>query len=249
MIEEYKNVGWCQLEACVSMLNSMLELIVGDINEGKDYCIPPFKRSTHQYCMPRETIMEACKLFYLHEKELAEAADFESLRQTVYNIAERYLPKNVSKRSKKNQFGHLACYDFCMRYGYHRMENSLHPDFNLYPDNVYLQAGALIGAKALWKLYRLDKSLLKPHNDIPGKPIFIPFRDLEGIEGFPKVLLDLSPKTSHLHLSDEENEVIKMKMPMHLENFLCIYHLHLKCLAGTLTEEEKENHNKKINLI
>lgn len=246
LIADYKSTRWCQLEAYVSRLSTVLDLVVGKVNEGKSDFIPPFRRSSHQYCMPNKTVIAACRLFIQKQEELAKATDFEQLRQTVSVLAQENLPRCVSKRSEGNQFGWLAIYDFAMRYGYHRMGNSIHHDFNLYPGSVYLHAGALTGARALCDGGKLNKKWLARHKDLPGEPIFIPFEELGKMPEFPKGLLDLVPDTDGLGLTDEEKQVIQMKRPMHLENFLCIYDLHLKYLAGTATAEEIEKFKLKI---
>lgn len=249
LIEDYRSVHWCQFEACISMLSTVLDLIVGEVNEGNSDCIPPFKRSTHQYCMPNKTVMAACDLFSQKQDELATATDFEQLRQVVFKLTDEHLPRNVRKGSDSNQFGWLACYDFAMRYGYHRMGNLIHKDFNLYPRSVYLHAGALVGAKALCDCKKLNKKWLAKHKDLPGTPIFIPFEELEKMTEFPQGLTNLIPNTDARRLSEEEKQIIQMKRPMHLENFLCIYGLHLKYLAGTVTLEEIENFKQKIKYI
>lgn len=244
LIKDYKAHHYFQLEKGISRLSSVLDLILGAVNESQSKLTPPFTRSTHQYCMPNKTVIAACELFAQKQNDLAEAQDFEHLRQTVYNLAEEYLPRDVRKNSDSNQFGWLAIYDFAMRYGYHRMGNQLHKDYNLYPQSLYLHAGTLIGAKALSDNKQLNKKWLKPHKDLPGSPILIPFDELEKMPEFPQGLLNLVPDTEGISLTEEEKLIIQMKRPMHLENFLCIYDLHLKYLAGTATPEEIEKFNK-----
>lgn len=231
------------------MLSTMLELIVGDVNKRKAGLKPPFKRSNHQYCMPNKTVTEACRLFTDRVRDLEKATDFEQLRQIVFRLAEDNLPTDVRANSNRNNFGWLACYDFALRYGYHRMGNMARSDFNLFPASLYLHAGALTGARALCDLGKLDKKWLAPHKDTPGSPIFIPFEQLENMSEFPQGLTNLVPKTEGLQLTEEETLIVRMKRPMHLENFLCIYSLHLKYLAGTATPEEIENFKLKINII
>lgn len=194
--------------------------------------------------MPNKTVIAACELFVQKQDELSKATDFEELRQKIYNLTEEYLPRDVRKNSESNQFGWLADYDFAMRYGYHRMGNQLHKDYNLYPKYLYLHAGTLTGAKALSDNKQLAKKWLNPHKGVPGSPILIPFEGLEKMPEFPKGLLNLVPDTESISLTEEEKQIIQMKRPMHLENFLCIYDLHLKYLAGTATPEEIENFNK-----
>ena len=243
LIWHYRTEAWHSFEACLNMLESTLELVVGDLNPGKTPDFHPFKRSTHQYCMPVETVSEACKEFDQNRKELDAATDFESLYSTVRQIAKGL--KKIKTRVKSNKlkrpkestfFGVLACYDFALRFGYKRMRALDFPLFNLWPDKLHLHAGAYKGAEAFWKYRGLDKKYLKPdHNGI----IALSESTLASIPDFDKRLLDLSPLPSGMPLT-ESTERIMARNLMHLENFFCIYHINLMELAGTLTADERE---------
>lgn len=163
LIWHYRTEAWHSFEACLNMLGSTLELVVGDLNPGKKPGSPQIKRSTHQFCMPNTTILEACNDFDTNREVLDAATDFNALYSEVCTIAnnlKKFKTKNKTKES--NFFGVLARYDFALRYGYKRMKALEFPQFCLWPDKLHLHAGAYQGAKAFWEYMGLEKNISSP---------------------------------------------------------------------------------------
>lgn len=244
LIWHYRTEAWHSFEACLNMLDSTLELVVGDLNPGKSPDAPPFKRSPHQFCMPNVTIREACREFDRDTENLDASTNFESVYKEICEI-EKGLPKLSvrNQKSKSTFFGVLARYDLALRYGYKRMKELEFPLFNLWPDKLHLHAGAYIGAKAFWKYKGLDKKYLKPGDN---GLITLSLSTLASIPNFDKRLLDLSPLPQGKPLSESSDRIMARNL-MHLENFFCIYHINLKELAGTLSSEEREKYIKRCN--
>lgn len=244
LIWHYRTEAWHSYEACLNMLDSTLELVVGDLNPGKSPDSNKFKRSTHQFCMPNATIREACNDFDKNRTVLEAATDFSALYSEVCKIAKnlrKFKVKNSTKES--NFFGVLASYDFAVRYGYKRMKALEFPQFKLWPDKLHLHAGAYEGAKAFWEYLGLDKKYLKfDDNGI----IALSQSTLASIPNFDKRLLDLSPLPQGKPLTESSDRIMARNL-MHLENFFCIYHINLKEMAGTLSPEKREQFIKRCN--
>ena len=120
-----------------------------------------YKRDYHQRCISADVITKmAKKLSNIDEQQFASFED---------------LWKHVSIHRIKG-FSDLCVYDFCLRYGINR---------NIYPlKKVYLHAGAMKGAKSL---YRMGLLKSKPQNqsiDIDHFPPDFEVFDSMNIENF-----------------------------------------------------------------
>lgn len=133
-------------------LSSILDYVCG-LHNDKPELKPKFRRCSHQSCISNDVIIKmATKLANI---ESIQFKDFEELRQYVSN-------KRVTG------FGDLCVYDFCVRYAWSR---------NLRPRKyVYIHAGAMKGAKALY-----TSGYLQTKPQVPSMPV----------EAFPKELQNL----------------------------------------------------------
>lgn len=101
--------------------------ICGEANISKDPVNGKFCKNLHQRRRTAELIKEARGVF--------GAEDFEK-----YHTFKEILEKTIELSKDLKGFGSLCCYDFSLRYGFHR---------GILPKEVYIHAGTSIGLECL----------------------------------------------------------------------------------------------------
>lgn len=147
--------------------------ICGEANISRDPANGKFCKNLHQRRRTTELIKEA--------RIILEAFDFNQ-----FNSFREILEKTKDLTKGLKGFGSLCCYDFSLRYGYHR---------NILPKEVYVHAGTSIGLKCLRYIHpgivvKNDEKFGVVIEDISSLPIEI--ADLGGlhIENFLCVFHD-----------------------------------------------------------
>lgn len=123
---------------------TIIDCVCGQV--GNEAGKPKYKRNPHQYRIPEDTIEKAeAELSTLFEGK--KFGNFEELMNVVDSV-------------EVDGFGNLCRYDFALRYGYPKGVRPV--------EYVYLQAGAMDGAKALKSKGLLKKTARKvPVGDFP----------------------------------------------------------------------------------
>lgn len=140
MVEHYRKKWKQRTEDWLKSLTSgrtedlwYTNFICGQANISNDPADNKFCKNLHQYRMPSATVKAARGA--LMNAGLDRLQTFPEILGTVIDIT-RATPDHKGIP----QFGALACYDFALRYAYHR---------GIHPDRVYLHAGTLTGLNAL----------------------------------------------------------------------------------------------------
>lgn len=153
--------------------------ICGEANISNNPSDGKFCKNSHQYRMPATTVITARKK--LQKINLDELNSFAEILEAV-----------TKESGAIPYFGTLACYDFSLRYAFHR---------GITPDAVYLHAGTFEGLKALNPNLKSSKI----NKDRFG--------------------------TKYIDSSELPSQISELGN-LHIENFLCIYHDHMKTLAN-----------------
>lgn len=184
LIGEYKDCGMAREFAGTKTFEQAIKCRYINDSGREVYC-------GHQWCIRRTALDEIFEALSNNKEDIDKAADFEKL----YNIVES---QNIS------YIGPLTRYDIAMRIGYLKQTKVL-------PEKlVYLHAGALKGAKALYQLGLIEQR--------PSRTMKVSdFNCLEGLK----------------ELNREEHGIPNFSTyAMIVEDFLCVKHEELEKLAA-----------------
>lgn len=149
--------------------------ICGEANISREPANRKFCKNLHQRRRTADVIIAA--------RNILEKADFDKC-----NSFREILEKTIDLTKDLKWFGPLCYYDFSLRYAFHR---------NIFPKEVYVHAGTMIGLKCLMNI---KKDIETKEDDKFGLII-------ENLSSLPKEIADIGA--------------------LHIENFLCIFHDHL----------------------
>lgn len=138
---------------------------------------PEGKRHPHKFRIPKHVMRRIFDYLSSKKEEFENSSSFEEVLEVVYSVRLTDYGKG---------FASLSIYDTALYIGSY---------YNIYPHNIYLHAGAEVGAKGLLGSDNLKRVTKYFKND----------------KEFPYVTSDCLP---------EELQVLP---PYHIENFLCIY--------------------------
>lgn len=135
--------------------------ICGEANISKYPADKKFCKNSHQRRRSYDTIIEV--------RNKLESCDFEQ-----YDTFSGILEKVISETKGIKWFSTLCCYDFALRYAYHR---------NIFPEEIYIHAGTASGLDRLKYIYKDIKE--ETH------PIF--GRIIKDISSLPAPIASLKP--------------------------------------------------------
>lgn len=148
VVQDYKNMHYDNLE-------NYLRDLKGDIRECVYGPFNNYKKHPHQRRLSNEKVMDvAVERLNKIKEDLSSSKNFSELYNHVKSI-------------DLKRYGLLAVYDFASRYGFNR---------GLIPEDVYLHAGTLDGAKAV-----LPERNLHPGDILPAQTFPQPLRNLNGL--------------------------------------------------------------------
>lgn len=225
------------MEACLKMNQNPLEFILGKPNDESKIGHPPYYRSFHQRRLPNASIKLVYDALLDKYEQLIKSEDFATLYNEVCEFTSK-LEAEPECGKKGLQFRQLCCYDLSLRIAYYEITWK-RGSLKLLPDSVYLHSGVIKGIEALWSHKGLDEGYIRLKKGKKAVKSKISLSELQAVKNIPPELFDLAPKGM-----DEAERI--SKLPMHLENFLCLYHYQLKSLAETLTKEEEAKFNQHV---
>lgn len=136
-------------------LESFLRDLKGNIQDCVYGPFSKYKKHPHQWRIPNRILNETVRDLQKKASDLNATTNFPEL----YNLV---------KETKKGGYGLLAIYDFAIRYGFSK---------GIEPEDVYLHAGTLEGAKAVLP----EKKKIRPGNTIAVKEFPTPLQNLNGL--------------------------------------------------------------------
>lgn len=214
LVAGYKVLISSRWDACLRAKWSVGDCVTGCYNS-KYSIIDPLRRNSHQKRLTRKSITTLISTLETQDLPKKALRNFETLYEWVSETIRPIISKYKSEQVRVD-IGPLLKYDVSLRMAY----NITGPDGQCFaPANnpllpkkmVYLQCGALKGARALLKISRLshEEHSLNRKCKIKNYLTNVTTDELKGAAVIPFAHFDTNLRELNAY---------------HLENFLCIYH-------------------------
>jgi hypothetical protein len=219
---------------CLQQKENLADCVTGCLNKGRLGSTHDAKFHSHVRRFPshREAVLEVANKIKEEEVLKGKIKNFEDLIERInamYGYAD-------NKKNHVKFFGPLYIYDTAIRIGFHLLKdetksigNTEKNIFYVMPDEyVYLQAGALIGAKNLGNVreFNIGKGYLKKVNTnelLTAVPELKKLANLSELKGF---LNEGSKELNELEkLITEKKEPTKALL---IEDFFCVFEDYLE---------------------